>query len=98
MDMRFETWNVRGLYRAGSLKTAASERARYNLDLVAVQEVRWVEVGSQPAEDYTFFYVNGNANHHIGTGSFTPRGITTAVKGVEFISERMLYITLRGRW
>jgi hypothetical protein len=35
--------NVRSLYRTGSLKTVASEFAKYILDLVAVQEVRWVE-------------------------------------------------------
>jgi hypothetical protein len=29
MDMRFGTWNVRGLYRAVSLETAASEMAKY---------------------------------------------------------------------
>jgi hypothetical protein len=36
MNMRFVTWNVRGLYRAGSLKTVASELAKYKLDIVAV--------------------------------------------------------------
>jgi exonuclease III len=40
MDVRFGTWNVRSLYRAGSLKTVANEMVKYNLDLVAVQEVR----------------------------------------------------------
>jgi hypothetical protein len=33
MDMRFGTWNVRSLYRAGSLKTVCRELARYKLDL-----------------------------------------------------------------
>jgi hypothetical protein len=37
--MRFGTWNVRGLYRLGSLKTVASELAKCNLDLVAVRGV-----------------------------------------------------------
>ena len=35
-DMRFGTWNVRNLYRAGSLIAAARELARYELDLVGV--------------------------------------------------------------
>ncbi len=39
--MRFGTWNVRSLYRIGSLTAAARELARYKLDLVGVQEVRW---------------------------------------------------------
>ena len=34
-------WNVRSLYKSGSLKTAARELATYKLDLVGVQEVRW---------------------------------------------------------
>jgi len=38
--MRFGTWNVRRLYRAGSLTSAARELARYKLDLLGVQEVR----------------------------------------------------------
>jgi len=40
IDMRFVTWNVRSLYRTGSLTSAARELARYKLDLVGVQEVR----------------------------------------------------------
>jgi len=31
---------------------------------VAGQKVRWDEGGSQPADNYTFFYGNGNAHHH----------------------------------
>jgi hypothetical protein len=41
MDMRFETWNVRSMYRAGLLRAVAEEIARYKLDLLGVQEVRW---------------------------------------------------------
>jgi hypothetical protein len=39
MDMGFGTWNVRSLYRAGSLRTVAEEISKYELDLVGVQEV-----------------------------------------------------------
>jgi hypothetical protein len=40
MDMRFGLWNVRSLYRAGSIITVLRELARYKLDLVGVHEVR----------------------------------------------------------
>ena len=40
-EMKLGTWNVRSFYRAGSLKAAARELARYKLDVVGVQEVRW---------------------------------------------------------
>jgi hypothetical protein len=41
MDMRFGTWSVRSMYRAGSLRAVAEEISKYKLDLVGVQEVRW---------------------------------------------------------
>jgi exonuclease III len=58
--MRFGTWNVRSLYRAGSLKTVARELGNYKPDLVGVQEVRWEKEGTERVEDYTFFYGKGN--------------------------------------
>jgi hypothetical protein len=59
--MRFCTWNVRSLYRAGSLTAAAAkELAIYELDLVGVQAVRWDKGGAVRAGDYNFFYVNRN--------------------------------------
>jgi len=46
---------ILGVYRAGSLKTVASELAKYNLDLMAVQGVRWDNDNSEPGDDYKFF-------------------------------------------
>jgi hypothetical protein len=40
IDMRFGTWNVRSMYRVGSLREVAEEISKYKLDLVGVQEVR----------------------------------------------------------
>jgi hypothetical protein len=51
MDLKFGTWYIRDVCRAGSLESVASELAKPNLDLVAVQEVRWDKGGSEPAYD-----------------------------------------------
>jgi hypothetical protein len=45
MNMTFVTWNVRSLYGAD---------AKYKLDLVGVQEVRWDGGGTEPAGECTF--------------------------------------------
>jgi hypothetical protein len=98
MDVRFGTWNVWKVCTAGSLETDANELAKFNSHLVAVQEVRYDNGGSEPADDYIFFYGNGNSNRHLGTGFFIHTGIISAVKMVEFIRDRMSCVTLRGRW
>jgi hypothetical protein len=71
MDMRFGTWNVRSLYRVGSLMRASRELSSYivrfeviqlssyRLDLVGVQEVRWEGSGTVLAGAYTNFVRKG---------------------------------------
>jgi hypothetical protein len=39
MDIAFRNSNIRSCYKTGSLKTAASDLAKYKLDLFAVQGV-----------------------------------------------------------
>jgi exonuclease III len=78
--------------------TVSRELARYKLDLMGVQEVRWEGSGTEPEGEYTFFYENGNKNHELGTGFFVHKRIMIAVKRVELVSDRMSYIILRGHW
>jgi exonuclease III len=98
MDVRFGSWNVRSLYRTGSLKTVARELGKYKLDLLDVQEVRRDKGGTERAEYYTFFYGAGNKDHQLGLGFFVHKTIISAVRRVESVSDRMSYIILRGRW
>jgi hypothetical protein len=53
---------------------------------VGVQEVRWEKCGTERAEDYTFFYGQGNGDHQLGTGFFIQKKILSAVRRMEFTS------------
>jgi hypothetical protein len=51
---------------------------------VGVQEVRWEKGGTERAEDYTFFYA-------VRDRFFVHKRIISAVRRVEFVSDRMSY-------
>ncbi|KAJ4443810.1 hypothetical protein ANN_05591 [Periplaneta americana] len=48
--------------------------------------------------DYLWYYGEGNDHHQIGTRFFIHSRIKLAVKKVEFISDRLSYLVLKGRW
>ena len=96
--MRFSTWIVRSLYKSGFLTIAARELAKCKLDLVGVQEIRWDKGGTVRVCDFIFFYGKGKENYQLKSAFFVHHRIESAVKRVEFVSDRMSYIVLRGCW
>jgi hypothetical protein len=69
--------------------TLTRELARYKLDLLRVQEVRWVGGGTEHVGKCSFFYGKGNENHDLGTRFSVHGGVVSAVKMVEYVSDRM---------
>ena len=52
--------------------------------------------GTIRAGDYNFFYGKRNENHHLETEFFVHHRIVSEVKRVEFVSDGVSYVVLRG--
>jgi hypothetical protein len=63
-------FTVRSMYRTGSLTTAVRNLARYKLDLVGVQDVKWDKGGTGRAGDYICFCGKAKENHQLRIGFF----------------------------
>ena len=71
-----------GLYRSGSLTTAARELARYKLDLVGVQEFRGDKGGNSKSRGLYFFLWKRKHKSSIWIGIFALHRIVSAVNRV----------------
>jgi hypothetical protein len=85
MDIRFGTWNVGSLYRAGSLVTVSEELSKYVI--FSGVQIRWEGGGTKPAE-YKFFYGKRNENYEPDTRFFLCayqqlRGLSLLVTGCQ---------------
>jgi hypothetical protein len=97
-DILLGTWNVRSLYRAGSHTAAASALARYKLDLVGCRKLRGTERAQYELETIIFTMEREMKIVSWEQVFFVHQRISSAVKRVGFVCDRMTYIVLRGRW
>jgi hypothetical protein len=58
---------------------------------VGIQKVRWDKEGTVRARDCIVFCGKCMENHQLGTGDFVHNRMVSAVKGVDFITDRMAY-------
>jgi hypothetical protein len=79
-NMECGTWILRSLFRLGSEKTVARELAKYKLDIVGVQKIRWDKGGTEPTKDCALFSRNGNEEHELGIRFFVKKENISADK------------------
>jgi hypothetical protein len=55
-DLNLATWNVRSLFKPGTLKNLIQELKWYKICIAALQEIRWKGKDIFDSDDYTIYY------------------------------------------
>jgi hypothetical protein len=64
-----ETWNVMTMLQTGRVNEFADEMLKTQLQLVALQELKWIGVGQINKPEYTLYYrCNPGKAGQLGTG------------------------------
>lgn len=95
--IRLATWNVRTLHTPGAFDILIKEAKRYRLDVVAIQEVRWIGDGTMVSDVYKLIY-GGTNQHAFGTAFLIRSCYSEAIKGYSFLSDRLSSLHLRGQF
>jgi hypothetical protein len=92
------TWNIRTLFKPGALRILIDEVTRYNLPIVALQDMRWPGKVNIKSENYTIFYSGTeNDNHENGVGFLINDSILSNMKKFTAINERLCIIQIQGK-
>ncbi|CAG9576128.1 unnamed protein product [Danaus chrysippus] len=96
-SMRFGTWNIQTMLQAGKMMEVGDVLCRYNLDLIALQEVRWSGTGQIEKQNFTFYYSGATKQGLYGTGFMVGRKLKPSILGFEPISDRLCSIRVKGK-
>jgi exonuclease III len=55
--MKVGSWNVRTMLQAGKMAEIADELLKYDLDITALQEIRWKGYGKSRNQDILYYIV-----------------------------------------
>lgn len=87
-DLRIVTWNVTSFFRTGACQNSADVLSTYIIDIVAIQEIRWLGVGQLDVGEYVIHYSGAQNTYHFGSGSAVYRNLASHIIEFRPISER----------
>ena len=93
--MKIGTWNVRTMNRPEKLPNIQREMNKLNLDILGLCEIRWKDCGDFEDADIRMIYSGGERAER-GVAIVLRGNTRSAVEEVECISDRIMWIKLKG--
>jgi len=87
------------MLQAGKMEEIADELKKYNIQITALQEVRWPQDGWIKKKNYTLLYsgLKTSKGQH-GTGFLITGRATQCILSFERINERMCKLRIKGKF
>jgi len=93
------TWNVLTMLQPGKMQEIAEKIIQTELQIVALQEIRWKGQGQINKDKYNLYYsCNKSQTGQLGTGFLGKKEIVKNILGFEPINERISKLRLKGKY
>lgn len=88
-ELKIETWNVTSLFRTGAFQNLPNVLNTQKIDIVAIQEVQWLDVGQIDVDEYVIYYFEAQKTYHFGSTFTMHRKLVLHVIEFTLISDRL---------
>jgi hypothetical protein len=96
--LRVGSWNVLSLYRSGALKNLIGIVQEYNIDILAIQEIRWMGQSMLEKKEGNIYYSCRNKLHQFGTGFIVSKKSKHLVIDFQLVKWRLCKLRIKGRF
>ena len=98
-NMYLGTWNVITLLKPGKLQELVDEIAKTQIEILALQEIRWPGKGQINKRDYSLYYSGTKEKTgQAGTGFLIKKKMQKHVINYELHNERLCKLRLKGKF
>jgi len=93
------TWNVMTMLKVGKMNEIAGEMLKTQLQVIALQELRWKGTGQINKPKYTLYYSrNAEKTGQMGTGFMIRNEIKKNILSFEPYNERLGKLRIKGKF
>ena len=90
------TWNIRSMNQ-GKLEVVKQEMARVNVDILGINELKWIGMGEFNSDDHYIYYCGQESLRRNGVAIMVNKRVRNAVLGCNLKNDRMISVHLRGK-
>ena len=90
------TWNVRSMNQ-GKLEVVKQQKARVNVDILGISELKWTGMGDLNSDDHYMYYCGQESLRRNGVASMVNKGVRSAVPGCNLKNDRMISVCFQGK-